>query len=304
MDTPRTNRLLSNSWLQLLRVPNLLTVPGDPLAGGLLAMAAGASGAGSLQFAAAAGASLLLYSGGLIQNDYFDLAEDRIERPNRPLPSGRVNPKVAIFVAFALAVAGVCLAGAASVAGGAAAAAVLVVMTLYNAGLKRVRIVGPIFMGVCRGLSLMIGAGLFGWAAMCELPVIISAAGLAVFIAAVTAIASRETQTIRVGLLRWLPAAVIAAWLAGLTVLLPNAAWISATMASIAVLWVVYCVLPLKASPAPAVVQKTIGRLIGGLLPIQAAVAVHAIPAGLFVAAALVLAWPVARLLAKRFYAS
>lgn len=293
-----------SGWLQLLRVPNLFTVPGDPLAGGLLAAVAVGASASPLPMVAGAGAAILLYAGGLLQNDYFDLAEDRADRPNRPLPAGRVNPKAAIVTAFALALAGVCLAGAVSLASGAAAATLLVVMTLYNIGLKRNRIAGPAMMGLCRGLSLLIGAAMLGWSAMLETPVLFSAAGLAVFVASITVIASRETQTVRIGTRRWLPAGFLAVWVGGLIVMLPEALWISAVMGTLAVCWALYCAVLLKGQPAPAVVQKTIGRFIGGLLLVQAAVVVHAVPTGLFVAAGLMLAWPVSRQLAKRFYAS
>ena len=52
--TPAVGRL--RAWLEILRVPNLPTVPGDPLAGVLLAAAAagGAVPWGAASFAAAA----------------------------------------------------------------------------------------------------------------------------------------------------------------------------------------------------------------------------------------------------------
>ena len=59
-------------WLHLLRVPNLLTVPGDILAGFLLAPAADAAGWGRLAFAAAAG-SLSAHRVGFISPDSFSL---------------------------------------------------------------------------------------------------------------------------------------------------------------------------------------------------------------------------------------
>ena len=65
------------TWLQLVRAPNLLTVPGDPLAGFLLAT----FGVLRAQAAFAVGASLCLYAAGLLWNDLFDLEEDRRERP-------------------------------------------------------------------------------------------------------------------------------------------------------------------------------------------------------------------------------
>src|SRR5271168_4002552 len=92
-----------HTWLQLFRAPNLFTVPGDPLAGFLLASA----GAGVFHPAIAAIilASLLFYGFGLLLNDLMDLCEDCAERPSRPLPSGAVNPKVVWVVAIFVAVA-------------------------------------------------------------------------------------------------------------------------------------------------------------------------------------------------------
>src|SRR5690242_3666498 len=79
---PRPNPI--RTWLQLFRAPNLLTVPGDPLAGYLLA----SFGSVDDKLSLAIGASLSFYAGGLLLNDLADLPEDRRERPNRPLPSG------------------------------------------------------------------------------------------------------------------------------------------------------------------------------------------------------------------------
>ena len=36
-------------------------------------------------------ASTLLYWSGMVWNDYFDLEQDRKERPGRPLASGRIT---------------------------------------------------------------------------------------------------------------------------------------------------------------------------------------------------------------------
>ena len=82
-------------------MPNLLTVPGDPSAGFFLAALAVESWPTRpvLRVGIAAGVSLLLYAAGLLWNDYFDFAEDLRDRPDRPLPSGRVHPRIAGVVA-------------------------------------------------------------------------------------------------------------------------------------------------------------------------------------------------------------
>src|SRR5260221_228220 len=93
------------TWLQLFRAPNLLTVPGDPIAGYLLAC----FGAVEEGLWPAIGASVCFYAGGLLLNDLADLAEDRRERPSRPLPSGAASPWTVEFVLAAGPTAGVLL---------------------------------------------------------------------------------------------------------------------------------------------------------------------------------------------------
>ncbi|KKL67904.1 hypothetical protein LCGC14_2130300, partial [marine sediment metagenome] len=120
------------AWAQLLRAPNLLTVPGDPIVGYLLVAAVTGQGIGP-RIVLAGAISLLFYAAGLIQNDYFDLAEDRRDRPDRPLPSGRVRPRTAIIVAVGLMLLG--LLGAALAGHRSAlpvAVGLVVAITLYN----------------------------------------------------------------------------------------------------------------------------------------------------------------------------
>ena len=298
-----------HAWLQMLRPPNLFTVPGDPLAGWLLASLAsgGALEIEPWQVVLAAMASLLLYAGGLLQNDCFDLAEDRLQRPDRPLPAGRASPGAVLVAAFALALCGLTAAEMASPASGLAAAILAVTMTAYNFGAKRVRLLGPMLMGTCRGLSLLVGAGLAGPAGLRLPGVWLSAAGLTAFIAAVTLIASRETEAIRVGPRRWAPAAIVAGWLGILPAVLPPGGvttWVALVPAGWAVFWMVRCAGRLKGQPAPRAVQQTIGQFIGGLLFIQAALASHGHAPGLWIAAGLLGTWPLSRRLARWFYAS
>ncbi len=81
----------AGAWAELLRLPALFTVPGDALAG---AAAAGARPGPRTLLAIAS--SLCLYEAGMALNDWADRAEDAVERPHRPLPSGRVRPAAAL----------------------------------------------------------------------------------------------------------------------------------------------------------------------------------------------------------------
>ncbi len=125
---PNPSRL--RAWLELLRVPNLPTVASNAVLGAWLGFAAqgrlpslplagwldlGAARAGEFELrdlfiiVHVAAGLCALYLVGLVLNDLFDLATDRRERPNRPLPSGRIAPWQAMLAAIVLLVAGVWL---------------------------------------------------------------------------------------------------------------------------------------------------------------------------------------------------
>lgn len=136
------------AWLELLRLPNLFTVPGDVLAGWCLAGAGGGWGA----LLPTVLGSLCLYAAGLLFNDLFDARIDARERPSRPIPSGRVTRGAVVGAAAALSAAGVLLAPLRP------ALWLLGAIVFYDALAKRVPGLGVLTMGCCRGLNLLLGA--------------------------------------------------------------------------------------------------------------------------------------------------
>jgi 4-hydroxybenzoate polyprenyltransferase len=76
---------------KLVRLPNVFTALADIAVGALALAVWGAwPAAGGLAFALLFVASACLYSAGMVWNDFFDIEQDRRERPNRPIASGRV----------------------------------------------------------------------------------------------------------------------------------------------------------------------------------------------------------------------
>ncbi|HTJ39308.1 MAG TPA: UbiA family prenyltransferase [Dactylosporangium sp.] len=143
------------SWrdlAELVRAPAALSVPGDVIAG---AAAAGRLGP---RTAGLAGASVLLYWAGMAANDWADRDLDAVERPERPIPSGRIAPGTAFGVAAGLTAAGVAVAG---LAGGRRALALAVPLAgavwAYDLGLKSTP-AGPAAMATCRALDVLLGA--------------------------------------------------------------------------------------------------------------------------------------------------
>jgi 4-hydroxybenzoate polyprenyltransferase len=142
------------AYLQLIRLPNVVTAAADSLAGWLLVMG---SLAGPSRWVPLLVASMVLYASGTALNDVFDLEVDRAERPGRPLPSGRVGVRSAAWLGGLGLVIGPLLAMAGgSLAGGLVAAILAGCILAYDAGLKRTPL-GPLGMGSCRGLNLLLG---------------------------------------------------------------------------------------------------------------------------------------------------
>ena len=159
---PGPSRL--TAWLELARVSNLPTVLSNCLAGTALGGAAAARGpaypwARALATFAAVG---LMYIAGMILNDACDLAIDRIERPNRPLPRGTISRPLALGVGICLLLAGLLglwFAGLPAAFLGAALAGLIV---LYDAA-HRASPWFTIVMGACRGMVYLIAAAAVAW---------------------------------------------------------------------------------------------------------------------------------------------
>ncbi|MBE3009917.1 UbiA family prenyltransferase [Microbispora sp. NEAU-D428] len=139
------------AWLELVRAPAALSVPGDTLAG---AAAAGRSARPGL-----AAASVLLYWAGMALNDWSDRKIDAKERPERPIPSGRISPGGALGLAAALTGAGVATAAVFGGRRGLALAGLLAgAAWAYDLRLKHTA-AGPAAMAACRVLDVLLGAG-------------------------------------------------------------------------------------------------------------------------------------------------
>ena len=272
---------MMRDYLQLVRAPAALSVPGDVVAG---AAAAGALGP---RTAGLAGASVCLYWAGMAANDWADRAVDARERPSRPIPSGRVSPQAALGVAGALTAAGLAVAG---LAGGRRALAVAVPLAgavwAYDLRLKQT-VAGPFAMAACRGLDVLLGA------TGCAIPRALPAAlTVAAHTYTVTALSRAEVD----GASRSLPAttlagtAAVAASAAGSGVGRGLAAWYMGEYGG--------AQARAAAEPTAARIRAAVGAGITGLPTLQGALTARAGAslAGLLVAAAA----PLGRRLARK----
>jgi 4-hydroxybenzoate polyprenyltransferase len=150
-------------YLKLTRPANLPTAAADIITG---AAVAGLFSGLPLEehiwsdFIALVFASVFLYAGGVVFNDFFDYKIDQIERPERPIPSGIVSLKAAALFGTVLMVLGIGLAFFADPISGSIALVLTLSILTYDAFSKNHAFIGPFNMGLCRSLNLLLGMSL------------------------------------------------------------------------------------------------------------------------------------------------
>ncbi|MFI8916713.1 SCO3242 family prenyltransferase [Streptomyces sp. NPDC053513] len=289
------------AWAELLRLPALFSVPGDTLAG---AAAVGLRpGRGT---AYAVGASLCLYEAGMALNDWADREEDAVDRPHRPLPSGRIAPAAALGAAGLLTAAGLALASRAGRPALTAATALAGTVWAYDLRLKHTP-AAPAVMATARALDLVLGATATGpaprrtaaapvrrapgpvasapvarrgAATRTGLRVAAPAGALAVHTYAVTAVSRHEAQggstlaplgalaaTSALGAVTALRALRKPGGATALVPLLPAALYVGTTAVPL---------LHAALNPSPPLTQRAVGSGIRAMIPLQAALAARA----------------------------
>lgn len=149
-------KLLSDkikAWFELCRIPNIFTVPGDPIAGFLLLSKKPELYTIILLAVTVCG----LYFFGLITNDIFDYKTDSEERPSRPIPSGRIKISEASISASVLALGGLFCAYKLGFKPFVLSVLLFSAVLGYNLFFKKYNFIGPAVLGLCRFLSFSVG---------------------------------------------------------------------------------------------------------------------------------------------------
>jgi 4-hydroxybenzoate polyprenyltransferase len=180
----------ARALFQLLRPANVATALADVLAGYAVA------GAGRSGLAWLLGATACLYAGGIVLNDVFDREIDRVERPERPIPDGRIGAPTAATLGAGLLAAGVMFAAMANRQALLVAILIVGAVLLYDSWTKRLP-VGPANMGLCRALNLLLGVAAAPGAVLGNWPLALVPL---VYIAAVTALSRGEVHGGRRGI--------------------------------------------------------------------------------------------------------
>jgi geranylgeranylglycerol-phosphate geranylgeranyltransferase len=110
----------------------------------------------------AALAVFLISGGGNAINDFVDTESDRINRPDRPIPSGRISPKSAFSFTIILFLAGIAIAGFLTWLAFLIAIINSAVLVLYSYSLQNKIFIGNIAIGYLVGSTFLFGGAVFG----------------------------------------------------------------------------------------------------------------------------------------------
>jgi len=265
------------AWARLVRVPNLPSPLAD-IALGAFVVSGGWPADHLPRLALLCMSSICLYAAGMVLNDTYDVAEDRVGRPERPLPRGQISLFHAHMVGQLLLVLGLVLAGFSGrhedgfdQQPGRVALALAVAVWLYNIWAKRTA-VGPVVMGLCRGLNVLLGATVAGVAV--DERALVPAAACALYIGGLTWFARDDARLSRRNHLAMARLIVAGAFVWAASALLAEKAWLALGLLAVLAVYVGQAMARAVAQPDAGPVRAAVGSLLLGYIPFSTAWAV------------------------------
>lgn len=252
----------SYAWLQLIRLPNLFTIPGDIFAGVAIARFASPRPINFSSVMWLVLISLLLYSGGLILNDLMDRKEDISLNRKRPLVTGEIKVYqawIALLLCFGIAIG---LSLKFFLLTQFATLAIATAIFLYNSLHQKNRWLSGLLMGSCRSLNLLLGASIILKERTLPFYVALSASFL--YILAISLMARDEAKHPPQGWVKWSACTVSLA-----TAVYALTAGLSGFIFLIWAAQIVIITRNIKPTFTPAETGQTIGRLIRQLIVLQ-----------------------------------
>lgn len=187
------------TMLGLMRPANIVTAISDILAGCAIALYTTNTSWGEVSTSSVLlliAATIGLYGGGVVLNDVFDAELDKTERSERPIPSGAISKQAAGFVGFMLLIAGVLAAAFVHPpvylsSSFYIAVAIALAAVIYDKWGKHLSLIGPLNMGLCRGLNLLLGMSVVSLALLQYWPIALVPV---IYIAAITMVSRGEVH--------------------------------------------------------------------------------------------------------------
>ena len=145
------------AYLELARPLNGIIAFISAWLGGMFASQGNIENLADIRLLLVSVSALVLLSAGNAINDYCDYKIDRINRPQRPLPSGRIRRLNALIFAIVLIGIGIWLGTLISKTATGIAILVLVALVSYAFWLKRTPFVGNLVVSGLTGLTFIAG---------------------------------------------------------------------------------------------------------------------------------------------------
>jgi len=115
---------------------------------------------------------MLISAGGNVINDYFDLEVDRVNKPQRPLPAGRVSPTAALVSYLVVSVAGLIISLLINRSTFLIAGVAVVGLFFYSASLKLELFWGNFTVAFISALAFLYGGAAVGNARGASVPAV------------------------------------------------------------------------------------------------------------------------------------
>lgn len=144
-------------YFQLFRISNIFTVPPDILAGYFVTVINNLTMVNYYNILLLVFSSIFLYIGGMITNDLFDIKNDKLEWPTRPLVSGKIKESTTILLTIFFFGLGVFLASLLTFTSTIISIFLVIMILSYNFKLKN-GLLRPFFMGGIRALNIIYGS--------------------------------------------------------------------------------------------------------------------------------------------------
>jgi geranylgeranylglycerol-phosphate geranylgeranyltransferase len=104
----------------------------------------------------------LITAGGNVINDYYDRETDKINHPDRPIPSGEISPSIAVVYASLLFSGGILASYFISTCALLIASYAVFLLLLYESSLKYEGFVGNVAVSILVGMLFVFGGAVFG----------------------------------------------------------------------------------------------------------------------------------------------
>jgi geranylgeranylglycerol-phosphate geranylgeranyltransferase len=106
--------------------------------------------------------SVFLSSGaGMVINDYYDVEIDRMNKPNRPIPSGKIREQTALMYSAGLFLAGIYLAYLINIETTITAAIASLLLIVYASHFKKTLLLGNVLVSAMVALTFIFGGMIF-----------------------------------------------------------------------------------------------------------------------------------------------